>query len=192
MRICHHCHTHNLDLDNHCHSCERSLSTPAVLPWKAAILLGVVSTGCVDDKYAGEPEYGVAIMDMDGDGFYEDSDCDDNDPNVGEPSTWYSDNDGDGFGNSAIEEVDCNKPDFFVENSDDCDDSDATVYPGNNDENGTLCVLDQDGDGFGEIQAPLPYDPGTDCNDQEVTINPNATETAGDSIDSNCDGDDDT
>ena len=31
-----------------------------------------------------------------------------------------------------------------------------------------------------------------DCNDDDATIHPDATETAGDSVDSNCDGADDT
>ena len=41
------------------------------------------------------------------------------------------------------------------------------VYPGRNKEQGFVCVLDSDGDGFGELDPPLPYDPGTDCNDAD-------------------------
>lgn len=46
-----------------------------------------------------------------------------------------------------------------------------------------VALVDNDGDG---------YDQGEDCNDDDDTIYPGATETAGDSVDSNCDGEDDT
>ena len=43
--------------------------------------------------------------------------------------------------------------------------------------------VDEDGDG---------YFSNDDCDDADETVNPGATETAGDGIDSNCDGQDDT
>ncbi len=46
-----------------------------------------------------------------------------------------------------------------------------------------VVVTDQDGDG---------YDGGVDCNDDDASIHPDATETPGDGVDSNCDGNDDT
>lgn len=46
-----------------------------------------------------------------------------------EPTTWYADDDGDGFGNpDAIKEA-CEKPDDYVDNSDDCDDGDDEIHP---------------------------------------------------------------
>lgn len=44
-------------------------------------------------------------------------------------------------------------------------------------------VLDQDGDGYFEDE---------DCDDSDDTIHPEAEETPGDGVDSNCDGEDDT
>ena len=44
--------------------------------------------------------------------------------------------------------------------------------------------VDNDGDGVTVRDG--------DCADDDAAINPNATETAGDGIDSNCDGDDNT
>ena len=124
-------------------------------------------------------------------GYVEDSsDCDDSNVSLMLPITWYADSDGDGYGDAAITEVACEKPDYFVDNDDDCNDQDATVYSGNNDEAGVLCVLDEDGDGYGAMDAPLPYDQGTDCEDSDGTIFPGASETVDDGIDSNCNDND--
>jgi hypothetical protein len=42
---------------------------------------------------------------------------------------------------------------------------------------------DKDGDGFSRAEG--------DCNDEDDQVYPGAPETAGDTVDSNCDGDDD-
>jgi hypothetical protein len=89
--------------------------------------------------------------------------------------TWYQDADADGFGNPALTQNACEQPAGFVLTSSDCDDADATAYPGatevcedgidNNcdgqvDEN---CVeicddgVDNDGDGLTDCEDP-------DCN----------------------------
>jgi hypothetical protein len=48
-------------------------------------------------------------------------------------------------------------------------------------------ATDDDGDGYPSVDSG-----GDDCNDTNPAIHPDATETAGDGVDSNCDGDDDT
>ena len=47
----------------------------------------------------------------------------------------------------------------------------------------TALPTDEDGDGYGL---------STDCDDTNEAVHPDATETPGDGIDSNCDGQDDT
>jgi hypothetical protein len=47
-----------------------------------------------------------------------------------------------------------------------------------------VAITDNDGDGWGVEDG--------DCDDEDETIHPDADETPGDGIDSNCDGEDDT
>ncbi|MCB9744286.1 MAG: putative metal-binding motif-containing protein [Alphaproteobacteria bacterium] len=44
-------------------------------------------------------------------------------------------------------------------------------------------LVDEDGDGFGVSE---------DCDDEDEAVHPDAEETPGDGVDSNCDGSDDT
>ncbi len=46
------------------------------------------------------------------------------------PLAFYSDGDGDGFGDSAAMVTACTAPDGFVDNGNDCDDTDPDVNPG--------------------------------------------------------------
>ena len=45
--------------------------------------------------------------------------------------TWYRDADGDGFGNTAVSQTVCAQPAGYVAASGDCNDADASMFPGN-------------------------------------------------------------
>ena len=63
-----------------------------------------------------------------------DDDCDglidqqDDDLDPSSLGTWYLDDDQDGYGTAAVEA--CEQPAGTVDNDDDCDDTDAAIYPG--------------------------------------------------------------
>ncbi len=82
--------------------------------------------------------------------------------------------------------------DGFISSSyggDDCDDSDASTYPGAAELDSTTdCMTDVDGDGYGEESPATGVTAGTDCDDSDSSISPAGTETTGDGVDSDCDG----
>ncbi len=149
-----------------------------------------------------------------------DEDCDrladDADGNVQSSSTtwFYSDADGDGFGDPAMRVRACDPPDGFVADASDCDPRDPLTHPGAEeacdgvdqdcdgeiDEAATIgprWTLDADGDGWGDdataIVSCLPLSgrvsQGGDCDDGDPRVHPNAEESdCGDPTDYNCDG----
>ena len=117
--------------------------------------------------------------DYDKDGLTEsEGDCDDLDPDIEGPRLWYADTDGDGFGdpNSAIES--CyddllSEGLSYVDNSEDCNDNDETIFPNNAlYEDDELCVVDADGDGYGDAIPSVSADPGNDCDDSNALVYP--------------------
>lgn len=151
-------------------------------------------------------------IDMDLDGFTQNTDCDDNNPNVYPGATEIPDNgiDEDCDGIDAISIVDIDGDGYFSDV--DCNDNNANINPGATevcngiDENcngqideGLALVRyyqDNDGDGYGnsfisitDCGQPAGYVAASgDCDDNNAGINPGATEIAGNGIDENCDG----
>jgi len=175
--------------------------------------------------------------DADNDGFPVSTDCDDANPSVnpgvGEVcdgidnncdgdvdlgtvtggTSFYPDEDGDGFGELGAGTEACSQPEGMVAEAGDCDDSDATIHTGATEqcngkdddcdasidesgaEGGTLWYEDADSDGHGSApvqacEAPGGYvATGDDCDDADDRVYPGAPEEdCADPIDYNCDG----
>jgi hypothetical protein len=168
-----------------------------------------IDYNCDGDFEAGSPEGTIFYEDFDADGLTNSTstetfcnapssgwlaagaltDCDDSDATVGLATAWYHDNDGDGYGGEDIQ-VECTAPTDFVNNGDDCDDTDAFTYPGaaeNEVQNPGMCMTDADEDGWGK-DFSLVAVVGTDCDDSDAAINPAATEISNNNVDEDCDG----
>jgi len=144
-----------------------------------------------------------------------DNDCDmqidDDDGNLdlSTAETWYGDTDGDGFGDSYYTEIACEASAGYVENNQDCDDTNADINPSvredcgdliDNDCDGTVdspdtLYLDADADGYGDPDSSLVtcedetgyVTNADDCDDSTSAISPDAAEEC-DTVDNDCDG----
>jgi len=126
----------------------------------------------------------------------------------------YDDADDDGYGSTTAQDApDGNCTDAFESaTDDDCDDTDALIYPGageavgdgiDQDCNGSdsvFCFEDSDTDGYGSSTQITAVDgdcadvgessTNDDCVDSDGDIHPNAPEVPGDFVDSDCNGSD--
>ena len=102
--------------------------------------------------------------------------------------TLYLDSDGDGYGDAGMSADLCPNTDGYVGNSEDCDDNEEMAYPGSAyNESQSDCMLDVDGDGYGDANVSGNTVPGQDCDDALAALNPMVTDIVGDGIDQNCD-----
>ena len=203
-------------------------------------LSGLLALGACDDKGAtedGTPNADTGALadpgsvDEDQDGYSADEDCDDSDGTInpaateicdnvdndcdGEvdeevKTTFYRDADSDGFGDIDVPTEACEIPTGYVPNANDCDDTQATAFPGNTevcdgidndcdtlvDEDVTTAFYaDSDSDGFGDLhvqtdactQPPGTVTDNSDCDDTTAAAFPGNLEVC-DEIDNNCDG----
>jgi hypothetical protein len=108
---------------------------------------------------------------------------------------YYSDADGDGYGNPVFSVTDCMQPLGYVTNNTDCNDASASVW-----RIGSFYV-DADADGYSPnassetlcygASTPSGYAVGSlglDCNDAVAAVNPGQTEILYNGVDDNCDG----
>ncbi len=128
-------------------------------------------------------------------------------------STYYADDDSDGYGDASSTTSACARPSGYVNNSRDCDDTDSSVYPGateycdgeDDDCDGTTdeatavdastWYRDSDSDGYGrssstKVACDLPSGyvaNSTDCDDTDSGVYPGSTEYC-DGEDDDCDG----
>ena len=143
-----------------------------------------------------------------------DNDCSgDIDSDAIDPTTWYADSDGDGFGDADTTSEGCIADVGYVADATDCDDTAAAVNStaeevcdgidndcsGDADSDATdrsTWFADSDGDGFGDASssilscdAPSGFlADATDCDDGAAAVSPAGTEVC-DGIDNDCSGD---
>ena len=184
---------------------------PAINPDASDSVGDDIDQNCDGTDGIDSDEDGIASISSGG------TDCDDSDADeaISTGSAYYSDSDGDGFGNVEQSLTACEQPIGFVEDNSDCDDSNSRVFPNapevcdglDNDcdeaidgddssVEGLITVYaDSDGDGFGDALSETEVceladglvEDSSDCNDSDDQIHPRAEEVLGDGIDNDCD-----
>jgi hypothetical protein len=163
------------------------------------------NSDCNDDDGAINPD---AAESCDG----TDNNCSGNENDAADGIIYYADLDKDFYGDPSNTFSACERPNGFRTNALDCDDQDVSINPsatetcdgiddncsGDEDDasDATAYYPDGDSDGYGDVSAPMMscsqpsgfLTDGSDCNDADGAINPNAAETC-DGTDNNCSGD---
>lgn len=114
---------------------------------------------------------------------------------VSSGTNYYSDTDGDGFGSGTVTVSCSGQPAGTATNNTDCAPNDASKW------RALDLLVDQDGDGYNNgfptvsvcygANIPSGYtfgNIGTDCDDANIKVNPNAVEIPNNAKDDNCDG----
>jgi len=171
-----------------------------------------------DSDGYGDPEVSIVSTQAPSGFVADDTDCDDSDPAVHpgaeeecdgddddcdgradliDISTWYSDDDGDGWGHPGEYETTCDPPLGWVQQAADCDPADPTVNPGaaelcdQQDQNCNGEVdegFEADGDGYWSSDCGWEDSAVQDCDDGDGGIHPDATELCEDGVDQDCNG----
>ncbi len=175
---------------------------------------GEKEAGTVDSVPDTAVDTQVEPVDVDGDGFFAEEDCDDADGSVHPGAeetcdgidndcdglvddaddsvegqgTWFADLDQDGFGNPASSELACEAPEGSVADDTDCDDLNPAFFPGA-DESDCTDPADYNCDGsvgFSDADGD-GFAACEDCDDGSPTVSPLGTEVC-DGVDNDCDG----
>lgn len=197
----------NLAIAQYADADQDGYGDPAVLVNQCNILPGYVTNNldCDDQSTVVHPSNAEYCDHLD-------NNCD---GTIDEGFTWsdyYSDNDGDGFGNPDAFVSACLSPDNFVLQPGDCDDENVSINPNaleicnDIDDNCDINIdeglqfetyyedLDQDGygnDAVSVVKCILPMGFVAlhgDCSDEAPAINPGNIEQCGDGLDNDCNG----
>jgi len=168
LTICNYCGNHLLTHETKCPHCTIATRKGIKLAGGAgaamAMLLGFGVIGCGgDDKEDTSEDTSEEQIEPVTEPLYGET-VETGDTNVIEPS-----NEAD-YGVPAID----NDGDGFYQDMDDCDDSDASAYPGSSPNDSTTdCMKDSDGDQYGDMSpANSNVVPGTDCDDTDGNVFP--------------------
>jgi len=185
---------------------QTELTTQACSPPSGYAALDADCNDSDDTIHPGADEY---CDDID-----QDCDSDVDDADALDAPFWYTDSDGDGYGDPATAVQQCYESGDLVSDDTDCDDADVDVNPGVDelcnelDDNcdgaidedsavdASTWYLDADADDYGDdtstttsCEQPSGYaaDAG-DCDDADIDVHPDAVAFCGDGIDDDCRG----
>lgn len=149
-------------------------------------LSGPVSVAVVFVSLTGSPGFALEGDPIFADGFELGDLCNWSSSMPPTGSTWFADDDHDGFGDALVSTIACNQPVGFVDNDEDCDDGSADTFPGAAPlDSPSLCLRDVDSDEFGDVMPPAGVGVGTDCDDGMFDVHPGLAEICN-GIDDNC------